>query len=104
MRPLLLCALTLAAAIARCDTPASHPPQAEPKPGESVRIRGVLGEDVDCRLIRAEGGKVYSLSERLSNYRNGTRVCIHGTIATVSQCLHTPSSEVEQVRPWSSCP
>jgi hypothetical protein len=69
-----------------------------------VRIRGTLDDDVDCRLLRADGGKVYSLSERLRNYRAGTRLCVHGTIAEVSQCLHTPTIDVSEIRPWSSCP
>lgn len=104
MRSALLLVVSVLAAIARCDPPAPHLPPPEPKPGDSVRIRGTLDEDVDCRLLKAEGGKVYSLSERLPNIRNGTRVCIHGTLSTVSQCLHSPSIEVEQIRSWSSCP
>lgn len=98
-------ALLILAADTRCDAPRPlpEPPPADPKPGESVRIRGRLDEDVDCRLLRAESGKVYSLSERLANYRNGTRLCVYGTISSVSQCLHSPSIEVDQIRTWSSC-
>ena len=104
MRKVLLVILYLLASVGRCDSPATGPPPPEPHAGESVRIRGRLDEDVDCRLLRAEGGRVYSLSERLPNQRNGTRVCVHGTIATVSQCMRSPSIDVDQVRPWSSCP
>lgn len=104
MRPTLLCALYLAAAMSRCDAPAPHLPPPDPKPGDSVKIRGTLDEDVDCRLLRAEGGKVYSLSERLPNYRNGARLCVHGTIAVVSQCMHAPAIDVVEIRSWSSCP
>lgn len=106
MRTALLVTLYLLASAGRCDAPSPGPTPApaEPRPGESVHIRGRLDEDVDCRLLRAEGGRVYSLSERLPNQRNGARVCIHGTIATVSQCMHAPTIEVDQVRPWSSCP
>jgi len=68
-----------------------------------VHIRGRLDADVDCRLLRTEEGKVYSLSERLPNLRDGSRICVFGTIAPVSQCMHAPSIDVEQVRPWSSC-
>lgn len=98
--------LLVLASVGRCQgpEPAATPPPHEPRAGESVHIRGRLDEDVDCRLLRAEGGRVYSLSERLPNLRNGARVCVHGTIAMVSQCLHAPSIEVEQVKPYSSCP
>jgi hypothetical protein len=104
MRFALVVAAGLLVAASRCVPPLPALPPAEPGPGDPVRIRGRLDEDVDCRLLRAEGGKVYSLSERLPNYRNGARVCVHGTIAVVSHCLHTPTIEVGQIRPWSSCP
>ncbi len=104
MRPALLVALALLASAGRCEGPAPRLPPPEPRPGDFVRIRGQLDEDVDCRLLRAEGGKIYSLSVRLPNYRNGARVCVHGTLVAASQCLHAPSIEVEQIRPWSSCP
>jgi uncharacterized protein DUF5818 len=103
MRPALVVAVLLLASAGRCRGPEPGPPPPEPKPGDAVEIRGRLGEDVDCRVLRAEGGKVYSLSERLQNYRDGTRVCVHGTIAVAAQCMRTPGIEVSQVRPWSSC-
>ena len=103
MRTFLVVTLYLLASVSRCDGPEPGLPPPEPKPGESVHIRGRLDEDVDCRLLRAEGGRVYSLSERLPNQRNGARVCVHGTIAVVSQCMHAPTIEVEEVRPYSSC-
>lgn len=103
MRTILTVSLYLLASVGRCNAPDPGPPPPEPRPGDAVEIRGRLDEDVDCRLLRAEGGKVYSLSERLPRYRNGARVCIHGTIAIVPQCMHTPSIEVSEIRAWSSC-
>ncbi|MGH7731291.1 MAG: hypothetical protein ACRENJ_08585 [Candidatus Eiseniibacteriota bacterium] len=103
MRIALVVALYLLASTGRCNAPAPGLPPPEPKPGDSVEIRGRLDEAVDCRVLRAEGGKVYSLSERLPNLRNGARVCILGTIAVVPQCMTTPGIDVTQVRPWSSC-
>jgi len=103
MRPVLAVFLYLLASVGRCDPPVPPPPPRDPQPGEFVQIRGRLGEDVDCRLLRAEGGKVYSLSVRLAHLRDGTRLCVHGTIAQVSECLQTPTIEVSQIRPWSSC-
>jgi hypothetical protein len=104
MRSTLLAVLALVASLTRCDSPTPHLPPPEPRPGDVVRIRGTLDEDVDCRLLRAEGGKVYSLTERLRNYRDGTRLCVHGTIVEASPCMHSPTIDVSQVRPWSSCP
>lgn len=103
MRPALAAILLALASVFRCDPPVPPPPPREPQPGEFVMIRGRLSEDVDCRLLRAEGGMVYSLSERLPHLRDGTRLCVHGTIAVVSECLHTPTIEVSQIRPWSTC-
>lgn len=103
MRFALVVALWLLASTSRCDTPPPGPPPSEPRPGDTVEIRGRLGEAVDCRVLKAEGGKVYSLSERLPNLRDGARVCIRGTIAEVPQCMTTPGIDVIQVRPWSSC-
>ena len=95
----------LALALAyRCEDPRSPAPRPEPRPGEYVRIRGTLGEDVDCRLLRADGGRTYSLSAKLPGYLNGAKVRVSGTIAETSQCLTQPMLEVQAVRPWASCP
>lgn len=104
MRLALLLVAYLLVSVGRCDPPVPGPPPPEPQPGDYVRIRGRLDEDVDCRLLRADGGKIYSLSERLPRLRNGARVCVHGTIAEVSECLRGPNIEVNRVLPWSSCP
>lgn len=104
MRIALAVIVYVLASVGRCDAPIPGPPPPEPKAGDEVAIRGRLAEDVDCRLLRAEGGRVYSLNERLPNYRDGARVCVHGTISAVPQCLHTPGIEVSQIRPWASCP
>jgi hypothetical protein len=103
MRTALIVALYVLASTGRCDAPVPGPPPPEPRPGDAVEIRGRLDEDVDCRLLRAESGKVYSLNERLPNLRDGSRVCVVGTIAVVSQCMRAPTIEVTQIRPYSSC-
>jgi hypothetical protein len=103
MRFALVVALWLLASPSRCNAPPPGPPPTDPKPGDTVDIRGRLGQAVDCRMLRAEDGRAYSLSDRLPNFRDGARVCIHGTIEEVPQCMNTPSIDVIQVRPWSSC-
>jgi len=104
MRHVLLLAFALASPICGCAASGPPAPPPDPRPGDSVHIRGSLDADVDCRLLRTEEGKVYSLSVRLPNLRDGSRVCVFGTIAHVSQCMHTPTIDVDQVRPYSSCP
>jgi hypothetical protein len=74
------------------------------RPPDELRLRGALDEDVDCRLLRADNGQVYSLSVRLPRYRNGDRVCIRGTLTQNSGCLHSPTIEVADVGPAEKCP
>jgi hypothetical protein len=105
LRPLIVPLLFVLAMFSRCDeprSPASRP--ADPRPGDRVQLRGTLSDDVDCRLLKLDDGRVYSLSARMPGYINGTRVCIVGTMAEASQCLTLPMVEVQQVKPWSSCP
>jgi hypothetical protein len=92
------------AAVSRCDELRSVETTPEPRSGDFVKLRGTLGEDVDCRTLRADGGRTYSLSSRLPNQRNGSKVCVHGTVVDASQCMRTPMIEVQSIRPWSSCP
>jgi hypothetical protein len=96
--------LVLLAQAEHCSEGDPAPPRPDPKPGDAVLIRGALSEDVDCRILRADGGKLYSLSVKLPNLRNGSRICVRGTIAEVSQCLHQPSIEVDEVKAYGSCP
>jgi hypothetical protein len=96
--------LALFVAASRCQEPRSQTAKPAPRAGDFVRVRGTLSEDVDCRLLRADGGQVFSLSARVPAYVNGSKVCIHGTVVEVSQCLTQPTIEVQAVRPWSSCP
>jgi hypothetical protein len=98
-------ALIVAAVVgSRCDSPRGPIDRPAPKAGDFVKLRGTLGDDVDCRLLKVDDGRVYSLSVRVPRLINGSKVCIHGTVAEVSQCLTQPMIEVESVRPWTSCP
>jgi hypothetical protein len=103
MRRAFLAALVWMDLAGGCTPSPRAAPPPDPRPGDSVHVRGRLDADVDCRLLRTEEGKVYSLSVRLPNLLDGTQVCIFGTISQVSQCMHSPSIDVEQVRPWSAC-
>lgn len=103
-RVLVALSMVLAAAVSRCDQPRSHGPAPAPRVGDAVRVRGTLSADVDCRLLRTEDGRTYSLSVRLPNLINGAKICVHGTVTEASQCLTQPMIEVTAVRNWSSCP
>jgi hypothetical protein len=92
------------AAVSRCDEPKPPAPQPEPRPGDFVKLRGTLSEDVDCRLLRADNGRTYSLSSRLRGYPNGSKICIHGTVAEATSCMTSPMIEVQSLRPLSACP
>ena len=100
--PLLF--LIVLAAFSRCDTPHPAAEKSRPVVGESVKIRGTLSEDVDCRLLKCDDGTSYSLTTRLPGYINGTRICVHGTIIETTQCMVQPSIEVQSIRSWESCP
>ncbi len=104
MRLALLMVTLWLAAVARCDEPRPPADAPDPRPGDFVKLRGTLSDDVDCRLLRADNGTTYSLSSRLRGYGNGTKVCVHGTLAEVTQCMTTPMIEVQSLRPLSSCP
>ena len=101
--PLLILMLVLAA-FSRCDAPRPATHKKAPLIGDFVKLRGTLSEDVDCRLLKCDDGQTYSLSVRLPNYINGTRLCVHGTLIETTQCLVQPSIDVQSVRAWSSCP
>ena len=101
--PLLLLMAVLAV-FSRCDAPYPSTQKAKPRVGDSVKIQGTLSEDVDCRILKCEDGTSYSLTARLPNFINGTRICVHGTIIETTQCLVQPSIEVQSIRSWESCP
>ncbi len=95
----------LLAAVSRCEQPAPPPgPSPDPKPGDDVRLRGTLDEDVDCRVLRADTGKTYSLNVRLRGYPNGAKVCLRGTLVEITSCMSTPMIDVQSVSAPSACP
>lgn len=105
MRIVWILVLSWVAVVSRCEEPRPKAPAADPRPGDFVRLRGTLGDDVDCRTIRVDdSGKVYSLSARLRGWPNGSKICVHGTLVEVTQCMTSPMIEVQALRPLSACP
>jgi hypothetical protein len=102
-RAVLLIALFVLAAPARCGREAAPAADELPRIGDHVMVRGTLGDDVDCRLFRSDGGVTYSLSARLRGYANGAKLCIEGTLTDATGCIQSPMIDVQRVRPASQC-
>ncbi|WP_185983494.1 LysM peptidoglycan-binding domain-containing protein [Aureimonas mangrovi] len=72
------------------------------RPGnpERVSITGVISnEGVECPVIRAENGRLYSLAGGLSGFRPGDRVTVLGEIAQMSTCMQGTTIAVNSIRP-----
>jgi hypothetical protein len=102
-RAILFLALLLLAAPQRCGHESPPPLDAPPRIGDHVRLRGTLGDDVDCRLFRSDAGPTYSLSVRLNRYANGTKLCIEGTLTDATGCIQSPMIDVQRLFPPSQC-
>jgi LysM repeat protein len=72
------------------------------RPGrpERVSITGVISnEGVECPVIRAENGRLYSLAGGLSGFRPGDRVTVLGEVAQMSTCMQGTTIAVDSIRP-----
>jgi LysM repeat protein len=65
---------------------------------ERLVITGTLIKGgIECPLLRADNGRVYSLAGDLRGYGHGDRVEIAGRIAEASICMQGPTVEVRRV-------
>jgi len=56
--------------------------------GKTVCIKGKLtDEGIECRALRTENNKLYTLVGDLKEFSTGDEVCISGTIAEISFCM-----------------
>lgn len=67
-------------------------------PSERLVVTGTLIRGgVECPLLRADTGRVYSLAGDLRGYGPGDRVEVAGRIAEASICMQGPTIEVRRV-------
>jgi hypothetical protein len=67
----------------------------------SARIVEVIGvltdEGVECPALRADGGRLYTLTGDLQGFRPGNRVRVVGTLAEVSFCMQGTTLAVQRI-------
>jgi hypothetical protein len=80
-------------------------PGGEPKPGETLSIKGVLtAQGVECQAFRGDNGTLYTLSGSIGSYRTGDRVCVKGHPVEMSICQQGTTIQVESIGPEGDCP
>jgi LysM repeat protein len=69
-----------------------------PSPSERLTVTGTLvGSGVECPLLRADNGRLYSLAGDTAGFRRGDRVYIEGRLAQVSICQQGATIEVRRI-------
>jgi len=67
------------------------------EPG-SVTVTGVLtDEGVECRALRGDDGRLYTIAGDLEGFAVGERVRIEGRIAEMSYCMQGTTLTVERI-------
>jgi LysM repeat protein len=71
---------------------------ARPSPSERLTVTGTLiGGGVECPLLRADSGRLYSLAGETGEFNRGDRVQVHGRLAEVSICQQGATIEVRRI-------
>ena len=72
---------------------------AEARSNRPVTITGTLtDEGVECRALRGDDGRLYTLTGDLSGFSTGDRVRVRGEVAEVSFCQQGTTIEVRRIR------
>jgi len=70
-----------------------------PQPGQ-VTLHGTLTrEGVECPAMRADNGRLYTLTPTTGRFQPGDRVSVRGTIAQVSFCQQGTTIRVQSIAP-----
>ena len=70
-----------------------RPPQAD-----RLTVTGTLvGGGVECPLLRADNGRLYSLAGDTGDFRRGERVRVEGRLAEVSICQQGATIQVRRI-------
>lgn len=73
-------------------------------PGQVVTIRGEIAAGVECPMLVASGGRRFSLSGDLGQFKPGDRVCVKGTVAQASFCMAGEATvEIGTIGPEDAC-
>jgi uncharacterized protein YciI len=73
-------------------------PQPTARQNQSVTVTGKLtNEGVECKAMRGDDGKLYTLTGDLKGFRAGDRVKVTGRIAKISRCMQGTTLGVETI-------
>ena len=92
--------LTFAFALGGAGTPpsAAFEHQTTAQQSKSMTVTGKLtNEGVECKAMRGDDGKLYTLTGDLKGFRAGDRVKVTGRIAEMSTCMQGTTLGVEKI-------
>jgi len=92
--------LTFAFAFGGARTPpsAAFEHQTTAQQSQSMTVTGKLtNEGVECKAMRGDDGKLYTLTGDLKGFRTGDRVKVTGRIAEMSTCMQGTTLGVEKI-------
>ena len=92
--------LTFAFALSGAGTPpsAAFERQTTSRQSQSITVTGKLtNEGVECKAMRGDDGKLYTLTGDLKGFRTGDRVKVTGRVAEMSTCMQGTTLGVEKI-------
>jgi uncharacterized protein DUF5818 len=92
--------LTFAFALSGARTPpsAAFEHQTTAQRSQSMTVTGKLtNEGAECKAMRGDDGKLYTLTGDLKGFRTGDRVKVTGRIAEMSTCMQGTTLGVEKI-------
>jgi uncharacterized protein DUF5818 len=93
---LLACAFALGSAGMLPRTTVEHRTMAQQS--QSMTVTGKLtNEGVECKAMRGDDGKLYTLTGDLKGFKIGDRVKVTGRIAEMSNCMQGTTLGVEKI-------
>jgi uncharacterized protein YciI len=75
-------------------------PRTAAQESKPITVTGKLtNEGVECKAMRGDDGKLYTLTGDLKGFRTGDRVKVTGRIAEMSTCMQGTTLGVEKIEP-----
>jgi Protein of unknown function (DUF5818) len=98
MRFVLLLACAFAVGSAGIPLKAAIERQVTAQQPQSITVTGKLtDEGVECKAMRGDDGKLYTLTGDLKDFRTGAYVKVTGRIAEMSNCMQGTTLSVEKI-------